>query len=526
VQAKMAKALKNRASKQAYISVHQPLLDGFDTPFAKQLNASNRWVVLASKIPWDDLVSVYRQQMGNHKTGADGINPRVVIGSLIIKHMCDLSDRETVMQIQENMYMQYFIGYNSFSDEVPFDASLFVLLRNRLGVDQINLINEKILGLSIQKDNQSKEKPNDLPSGENASPAEKNQITTAPAESSTPPPTHQGKMIIDATACPQDIRYPTDLHLLNDARVKTEELIDFLHVPSMVIKKPRTYREKARKLFLKTAQKKTRSKKEIRHAIRKQLGYVRRNIKNINQLLDHYQSIPFDSGQHTYFFVIQTLFDQQEQMYQQKVHSVEHRIVSIHQPHVRPMVRGKTNANVEFGAKIQVSLMNGFAFLEDLSWDAFNEGARLIKAVEQYKRRFGYYPKEVLADKIYCSRTNRATLKELNIMLKAKPLGRPRAVAENHVSPGERNPIEGKFGQAKTAYGLNRIKARLRYTSESWIATIIMVLNLVKLTGQVPYCLLIRYKRYSARYAEKIKSVTTKIGRWIEMETSLAQIKI
>jgi transposase, IS5 family len=483
----MAKALKNRASKQAYISVHQPLLDGFDTPFAKQLNANNRWVVLANKIPWDELVGIYRQQMGNHQTGADGINPRVVIGSLIIKHMCDLSDRETVQQIQENMYMQYFIGYNSFSDEVPFDASLFVVFRNRLGVDQINLINEKILGLSLQKDNQPNGKPNDLPSDEDASPEEKDRATTPATEPSKASPTHQGKMIIDATACPQDIRYPTDLHLLNDAREKSEELIDFLYHPLMVIKKPRTYRQKARKIFLKTAQKKTRSKKEIRQAIKRQLGYVKRNIKNINLLLDQYPTIPFDERQHKYFFVVQVLHDQQDQMYRQKAHSVEHRIVSIHQPHVRPIVRGKTNANVEFGAKIQVSLMNGFAFLEDLSWDAFNEGARLIKAVGQYKKRFGFYPKEVLADKIYCSRANRAKLKELDITLKAKPLGRPRAVAENHVSPGERNPIEGKFGQAKTAYGLNRIKARLQNTSESWIATIIMVLNLVKLTGQVPY---------------------------------------
>jgi hypothetical protein len=114
-------------------------------------------------------------------------------------------------------------------------------------------------------------------------------------------------MIIDATACPQDIRYPTDIHLLNDAREKAEELIDFLYIPSIKIKRPRTYREKARKLFLKTAQKKTRSKREIRHAIKKQLGYVRRNIKNINLLLDRYERIPFDDRQYTYFFVIQTL---------------------------------------------------------------------------------------------------------------------------------------------------------------------------------------------------------------------------
>lgn len=186
-------------------------------------------------------------------------------------------------------------------------------------------------------------------------------------------------------------------------------------------------------------------------------------------------------------------------MYQTKTHSIAHRIVSIHQPHVRPIVRGKTNANVEFGAKINVSLMNGFVFLDDLQWEAYNEGTRLKSTVEKYKQRFGYYPKQVLADKIYCTRENRMWLKGLGIELRAKPLGRPTAVSAEHVSPGERNPIEGKFGQAKTAYGMNRIKARLSQTSQSWIATIIMVLNLVKLAGQVPFCLLVNGLTLTAR---------------------------
>jgi len=100
----------------------------------------------------------------------------------------------------------------------------------------------------------------------------------------------------------------------------------------------------------------------------------------------------------------------------------------------------------------------------------------------------------VLADKIYCTRENRAWLKERSIHLRAKPLGRPSAVSI-HVSPGERNPVEGKFGQAKTAYGLNRIRARLKDTSESWIAGIFLVLNLVKLAGVVLPCLILKWLR-------------------------------
>jgi hypothetical protein len=474
------------------------MLTGFETPFSRSLRSDNRWVVMAHKIPWDTLVSVYKTQLGNSKTGADGINPRVAIGSMIIKHICNLSDRETVQQIQENMYMQYFIGYSSFSDEEPFDASLFVEFRKRLGIEQINAINDKILGLSAEKAN-----------GDDCDNNNDNQQSCGSdkviEQKSTEDISHKGKLIADATACPQDIAYPTDLNLLNDAREKSDELIDFLYDPNRHGKKPRTYRETARKLYLQTAQKKVKSKKEIRKAVKKQLNFLKRNITILHKLLDAYQGIPFGRHQYKYFLVIQTMYDQQMQMYQSNTHSIDHRIVSIHQPHVRPIVRGKTNANVEFGAKVQVSLMNGYAFLDDLSWEAFNEGTRLIASVEKYKTRFGYYPQEVLVDKIYCNRQNRMNLKELGIKLRAKPLGRPSAVDVEHVRPGERNPIEGKFGQAKTAYGLNRIKARLQQTSESWIATIVLVLNLVKLAGEVPLCIIVRLLTYSANRTKSLK---------------------
>jgi transposase, IS5 family len=543
VQRKMPKALKNRASKLRYISTSQPPLEGFESPFSKHLSPGNRWVLWAKKIPWDTLVSVYQKQMGNNRTGADGINPRVVIGSLIIKHICSLSDRDTVQMIQENMYMQYFLGYSSFSNEAPFDPSLFVEFRNRLGAEQVNTISEKILGLNtgdekpaapepvLAKEENARPpevaiegdapvRPENLaeapvggaekPEGENQQPEnDQSEARGKPEQPKAPTIPNKGKMIVDATACPQDIRYPTDLNLLNDARKKSEELVDVLYDPGLHGKvKPRTYRKEARKLFLKTAQKKTKGKREIRKANKKQLGYLKRNIGHINKLLDAYADMPLDRHQLKYFFVIQTLYEQQHAMYKDNVHRADHRIVSIHQPHVRPIVRGKTNANVEFGAKIQVCLMNGFSFLSDLSWEAFNEGTRLMTAVEQFRKRFGCLPAEVLADQIYCTRDNRAKLKELGIRLKAKPLGRPPAVKTEHVRPGERNPIEGKFGQAKTAYGLGRIKARQQGTSESWIATIILVLNLVKLAGQVPYCLLLKLLTRSARILKTLKQLS------------------
>jgi hypothetical protein len=492
----MAKAQKNRASKNPYISQQQLSLVGFESPFSQSLDPNNRWVVLADKIPWDLLVNTYQKQQKNGNMGADGINPRVAIGAMILKHLCNTSDRDTVLNIQENIYMQYFIGYSSFSTDPPFDPSLFVEFRKRLGIEQINQINEKILGLQHAQGNKplsstDKSDDSDNPASGmepvNEQPVEPGEIT------------HHGKLITDATACPQDIAYPTDLNLLNDAREKSEELIDILFDPKLHTKKPRTYRELARTDYLRTAQLKIKSKKQIHRAVKKQLAYLRRNIKTINWLLDQYTDVfPLSGKEQKYLLVITTLYDQQHKMFKEGSHKVDHRIVSIHQPHVRPIVRGKSNAYVEFGAKINVSLMNGFVFLDDFSWDAFNEGTRLMSTVEKYRQRFGYYPEEVLADKIYCNRENRASLKRLGIKLRAKPLGRPSAVDVEHVRPGERNPIEGKFGQAKTAYGMDRIRARLAQTSESWIATIILVLNLVKLIGSGIYAQILTELTFSA----------------------------
>jgi transposase, IS5 family len=243
-------------------------------------------------LPWDEICDLYWREVPEKSTGRPSLNPRIVIGSLIIKHLCDLDDRETVAQISENIYMQYFLGYSSFTDEPPFDASLFVEFRKRLGLKQINSINERIV--KIKKDLESS----------NTSKKEDNEDDC-----------HKGSLILDATACPQDIAYPTDLDLLNDSREKSEELIDLLFGISSMDKKPRNYREKARKEYLKTAQKKSKSRKEIQNAIKKQLNYLRRNIHSIHLLLDTFERIPLEKREYKYWLVIQHLYDQQKQMY-------------------------------------------------------------------------------------------------------------------------------------------------------------------------------------------------------------------
>lgn len=469
----MRKTPKRRAPRSEYTSPNQLSFSGFETPFHNQLDPANRWVALSAQIPWDDLVSLFNKHNPPKQTGRPALNPRVLIGAVIIKHILNLDDRETIAQITENMYLQYFLGYSSYIKEPPFDASLFVDIRKRLGQELVTEMNERIHGFSMERASKKSDK--------------RKKGKDGPPEGESK---NKGEVIYDATVCPQDIAYPTDLGLLNKAREITENIIDALHQKQPRGKKPRTYRKIARKAYLKVAQNKNPSKKTIRKGIKSQLQYLRRNFKTVEKQLDGFVVFPLDHRTQRAYWIIRTLYEQQLRMFENRSHQVEDRIVSIHEPHVRPIVRGKARAKTEFGAKIHLSLVDGYSFLDTVSWDAFHEGSCLAEYVENYRERFGCYPAKVLADQLYCTRENRKWLKEKGIKLAAKPLGRPSAKAvEKHVSPGERNPIEGKFGQAKNGYGMNRIRARLKDTSQSWIASIILVLNLVKLAGEALSCL-------------------------------------
>ena len=193
-----------------------------------------------------------------------------------------------------------------------------------------------------------------------------------------------------------------DLRLLNDAREKTEEMIDILQKPLIKLrKKPRTYREKARKAYLTIAKQKRPKKNVIRKAIGKQLRYLKRNL----QILQVMETIPgvgtLSPRLQEKITTIELLYAQQLSMYQNKTHQVEDRIVSIHQPHVRPIIRGKAKAFAEFGAKIELSVVDGYSFLETMSWDAFHEGKGLRDTIKRYHLENDCYSEVVLADRIY-----------------------------------------------------------------------------------------------------------------------------
>jgi len=462
---------------------NQLKFEEFYLPFSGKLRSDNRWVKLSKQIPWQQIEQQYSANFSDNNAGCPAKSARIALGSLIIKERLGTTDRETVLQIVENPYLQYFLGFPEYKDEVPFDHSLMTHFRKRFNKNTLAEINESIVRSALDSDDE----PQDKSSADNDDERFSNK----------------GKLIVDATCTPADVAYPTDLNLLNEAREKTEAIIDTMHAPLVgQTAKPRTYRQKARKDYLAVAKQKRPGYKKVRKAIGRQLCYLRRNLRNIDIMACNGLLVHLSKRLYRDLLVIKELYRQQLWMYENRMHKIAGRIVSISQPHIRPIVRGKAKSNVEFGAKVSLSLINGFSFVDRIDWDNYNESGDLIGQIVKYRKRFGFYPESVHADRIYRNRDNRRYCKAYGIRLSGLPLGRPKKVTAENAEQLKRDKqqhrqdeidriaIEGKFGQGKRRFSLARVMAKLVGTSETVIMVAFMVMNLEKILFSSLYFLL------------------------------------
>jgi hypothetical protein len=369
------------------------------------------------------------------------------------------------LQIQEGPYLQFFCGFAEYKDEPPFDASLMVYFRKRLTSEILGEINELIIRRAQER---------------------KEEVTSKGEDDTDDDPDHDdnsGTLIVDATCAPSEIRYPTDTSLLDEARRNSEAIIDELHKPGQGVK-PRTYRQRARKEYNQFVRNRKPGQKKIRRCVRKQLGYLGRNLRTIEEMLSLGGELP--PRQAARLETLKALYAQQLHMYEKRVHSVENRIVSISQPHLRPIVRGKAKAPVEFGAKLDISVVDGYTRLETCSFEPYNESTFLQEIIERYRKRTGHYPKRVLADKIYRTRDNLRFCKKLGIRLSGPALGRPKKdekpdKQQDYADICERVEVERSISLAKRKCGMGLLTTKLPETTLSAIALSIVVLNLRKI---------------------------------------------
>ena len=328
-------------------------------PFGGTLDPDNRWVLFSTLMPWEELEETYAPQF-SPTTGAPAKSVRLAFGALFIKQRLGLTDEETVEQIRENAYMQFFLGFAGYSSKAPFDPSMMVHFRKRFSEEDLKRINELIAergkamvieAVSSLQDDDSSDDP-----GADAGTQISIDDFVKPAD--WPEGKNWGTLTIDATCTPADITYPTDLKLLNEARESTERIIDDLcdQYSDLRKYKPRYDRGKARAAFLNVAKQKRPRRRKIKAAIRRQLDYLQRNLDAIDALIASGASL---SALKVHWWrkllVISELHRQQTILLYAKTRSIPDRIVNLVQRHVRPFVRGKARAAVEFGAKNSLS---------------------------------------------------------------------------------------------------------------------------------------------------------------------------
>ena len=279
--------------------------------FGGKLDSNNRWVILSRQIPWEEIEKKYGERFCEDN-GAPAKTARMALGALIIEERLGLTDRETVEQIRENPYLQYFLGLTEYSYEAPFHHSLMTHFRKRFDAETLATINELIV---------AKARASGEEQGEASCEDEKKG-----------PPTHKGKLLVDATCTPADIAYPTDLNLLNEAREKTEEMIDAMHEPFVGKEsKPRTYRKQARRDYLSVAKQKQPKAKRVRKGIRRQLQYLERNLKTIDRMGREGRLVYLSKRLYELLSVVREVARQQRIMYKSGIHRIAQRIVNLYQ---------------------------------------------------------------------------------------------------------------------------------------------------------------------------------------------------
>jgi len=296
-------------------------------------------------------------------------------------------------------------------------------------------------------------------------------------------------LLVDATVFPEKIKYPTEIGLLNEAR---EWLVKKIKdVGGRVGKKFRIYPRVARKAYLNFTKSKKKTKKKVARAKKAMLQYVRRNIKQFEEVLAAAaeQGLKIEDKVKGRFAVIGKLYAQQFLMYKEKISRVPDRIVSLSRAcrqgpsEVRPMVRGKTGKQVEFGPKAALSYVDGFVFLDHLDHDNFSEGSLAKKQLGNYKERFGKKPPYMIGDQTYGNRNNRGLLKSEEIRDAFEPLGRkvrqktPRDRWRKQ-KQRERNRIEGLIGHAKEHFELEKIRYYIDGGAEIWTRMGLLGMNL------------------------------------------------
>jgi len=422
-----------------------------------EVDESHELIKIAKAIDW---VSVSKKLSRFYcaDNGRPAKPSRAKVGLLILKHLYRYSDAELVDLIKRDIYAQYLCDVSLKEAKNFINSSTLSKFRKQIGVEGVKLIEQEVL-LSLQRTRLLKGR----------------------------------RLVCDTTVVPADISYPTDVSLLDKVRRKAVEYLEAAR--QFGAKTYRTYKRTARRVFITYQKIRHHTAQSRRRTQKKLLQFSRRNINQLKEAMDNIAANTHEvAGNAKEKLIKETqrfldtackIITQQKDVYHGL--QVKERIVSVHKPHIRPMVRGKYPVEVEFGPKILLNLKNKFLFLESLNFANVSDTNLLGAAIDAYKERFGAYPSQLSADRGFWSKENYRLAEEKNIS-KIAIENKGKSSYLEHKPFRERLrrlrcSIEAKISLAKRKYGLDRIRYHIAGGEEMWIRLGLMAMNLKTATA-------------------------------------------
>ena len=302
-------------------------------------------------------------------------------------------------------------------------------------------------------------------------------------------------MCTDATCYESEMRYPTDAKLLWEGIEKSYATMRELS-SRLGIHRPRTKFLDVQKANLTYRKQRKHSRSQTRKIIRRLLDLLGKILKEIREIVRDHENAEklLTVREKSDLEIITRMYRQQKNHFQNNDsrESIPNRIVSLSKPHLRPIVRGKEVKSVEFGAKVNNILVDGISFIEKLSFNAFNEGTRLMHCLKMLKKLFGVDAKKVGGDMGYAGTENRNYCREKGIQTSFVKRGRPfgeknqeKDLVRKELARVRATAMEGSFGTQKEHYDLRRVKARTKRTEILYIFFGIHTANVVQLADRI-----------------------------------------
>lgn len=382
-------------------------------------------------IPWQELIRLFG--LKENKIGRKRIfPPQGMLALMFLKNYSGLSDEKIIEQLNGNIEWQFFCGIYLGYERLT-NSKIVSYIRTKLS--------EKLDIEKMESELYQRWKP----------------YISEPE-----------KVVIDATCYESEVRYPTDVKLL-------WESVEWLYATlQKVLKKikeklPRTKYIKWKKRFVSYSKMRKKTQKKTRALKRSSLALIEKITTILKQKINH-----LNPKEQTRLELIKKVYTQQYAHFQKDI-KPKNRIVSLHKAYLRPIVRGKEVKQVEFGAKVNKIQIDGISFIEHISFDAFNEGARLKSSV--YKAQSLTHRKTLVvgADAIYATNENRRFITKNGIKTDFKPKGKPSKHFKEEqqlrslITKERASSLEGSFGKEKEHYHLRKIKARTKKNEILWI---------------------------------------------------------